>query len=84
MEFIDLLTCELAILNLVVIVFEMQSLKIMLTSANKKENERKQKINTLVKYFVLITSFISIVSSLVLMFKSFNISRSVLEISDVA
>jgi len=83
-EFIDLLTCELAILNLVVIVFEMQSLKIMLTSANKKENERKQKINTLVKYFVLITSFISIVSSLVLMFKSFNISRSVLEISDVA
>jgi uncharacterized membrane protein len=83
-EFIDLLTCELAILNLVVIVFEMQSLKIMLTSANKKENERKQKINTLVKYFVLITSFISIVSSLVLMFKSYNISRSVLEISDVA
>ena len=84
MEFFDLLTCELAILNLVVIVFEMQSLKIMLTSANKKENERKQKINTLVKYFALITSFISIVSSLVLMFKSFNIYRSVLEISDVA
>ncbi len=84
MEFFDLLTCELAILNLVVIVFEMQSLKIMLTSANKKENEVKQKTNTLVKYFVLITSFISIVSSLVLMFKSFNIYRSVLEISDVA
>jgi hypothetical protein len=83
-EFFDLLTCELAILNLVVIVFEMQSLKIMLTSANKKENEVKQKTNTLVKYFVLITSFISIVSSLVLMFKSFNIYRSVLEISDVA
>ena len=71
-EFVDLLTAELAVLNLVVIVFEMHSLKIMLTAASKKENERKQKINTIVKYFVLVTSFIAIVSSLVLMFKSYN------------
>ncbi len=41
MEFVDLLTVELAVLNLVVIVFEMHSLKIMLKSANKNENERK-------------------------------------------
>jgi hypothetical protein len=40
-EFVDLLTAELAVLNLVVIVFEMHSLKIMLTAASKKENERK-------------------------------------------
>jgi uncharacterized membrane protein len=34
-EFVDLLTVELATLNLVVIVFEMQSLKIMLSARDK-------------------------------------------------
>jgi hypothetical protein len=40
-EFVDLLTVELSVLNLVVIVFEMQSLKIMLTSMNSIENENR-------------------------------------------
>jgi uncharacterized membrane protein len=40
-EFVDLLTVELAVLNLIVIVFEMQGLKIMLTSRDKQENDSK-------------------------------------------
>ena len=67
-EFVDLLTVELAVLNLIVIVFEMQSLKIMLTSRDKNENDHKQKINSILKYSILITSFISIVVSLAMIF----------------
>ena len=67
-EFVDLLTVELAVLNLIVIVFEMQSLKIMLTSRDKHENDHKQKINSILKYSILITSFVSIVVSLVMIF----------------
>ena len=80
-EFVDLLTVELAVLNLIVIVFEMQSLKIMLTARDKQENDRKQKINSIMKYFILITSFLSIVGSLVLIFRKFDDETGLLVIS---
>ena len=81
-EFVDLLTVELAVLNLIVIVFEMQSLKIMLTSRDKNENDRKQKINSILKYSVLITSFISIVASLVMIFYKAEDDRGYLVVSE--
>lgn len=81
-EFVDLLTVELAVLNLIVIVFEMQSLKIMLTSRDKNENDRKQKINSILKYLILITSFVSIVVSLVMIFYKGEDSRGYLVVSE--
>jgi hypothetical protein len=81
-EFVDLLTVELAVLNLIVIVFEMQSLKIMLTSRDKNENDHKQKINSILKYSVLITSFISIVASLVMIFYKAEDDRGYLVVSE--
>jgi Ni/Fe-hydrogenase subunit HybB-like protein len=73
---------ELAVLNLIVIVFEMQSMKIMLTSRDKNENDRKQKINSILKYTILITSFISIVVSLVLIFYKKEDARGFLNVSE--
>jgi hypothetical protein len=73
---------ELAVLNLIVIVFEMQSLKIMLTSRDKNENDHKQKINSILKYSVLITSFISIVASLAMIFYKAEDDRGYLVISE--
>ena len=78
----DLLTVELAVFNLIVIVFEMQSMKIMLTSRDKQENDRKQKINSILKYFVLITSFISIVVSLIMIFQKYDNQTGFLIISE--
>ena len=73
---------ELAVLNLIVIVFEMQSLKIMLTSRDKNENDHKQKINSILKYSVLITSFISIVASLAMIFYKAEDDRGYLVVSE--
>lgn len=81
-EFVDLLTVELAVLNLIVIVFEMQSLKIMLTSRDKNENDHKQKINSILKYSILITSFISIVVSLAMIFYKAEDDRGYLVVSE--
>ena len=81
-EFVDLLTVELAVFNLIVIVFEMQSMKIMLASRDKQENDRKQKINSILKYFVLITSFISIVVSLMMIFRKYDDQTGILVISE--
>jgi len=81
-EFVDLLTVELAVLILIVIVFEMQSLKIMLTSRDKHENDSKQKFNSILKYLILITSFVSIVVSLVMIFYKGEDSRGYLVVSE--
>jgi hypothetical protein len=81
-EFVDLLAVELAVLNLIVIVFEMQSLKIMLTSRDKKENDRKQKNNSILKYLILITSFVAIVVSLAMIFKKYDDKTGTLDISE--
>jgi hypothetical protein len=81
-EFVDLLAVELAVLNLIVIVFEMQSLKIMLTSRDKQENDRKQKNNSILKYLILITSFVAIVVSLAMIFKKYDDKTNTLDISE--
>ncbi len=65
-ELVDLVTVEFLVLNLQLIVFEMLSLYYTLTSQSKEQNDKYQKRVAIFKYFVLVSTILSLASSVIL------------------
>lgn len=63
-EFIDVSTVEFIVIILQVIVFDMYSLYCTLTSMSRQQNDTRQRCISIIKYFVIMTTTVSISVSL--------------------